>query len=328
MHKHFLLKFFYLLLILLCSPLFLLAQKKIDKEKKEIMGEGLALYTLILANWTSNDLYYENEFNTDIVKGYLSYRDKDTIKTIFWRELDTTSAEYKAKTFKQVGDTAAEQKQAKKITETRFVIRTIRFPKMNVTKANAVIRDEEERVPTSDEKLLMDYRGKVYKMIGQDTAFFKMYVGTSVRAIPFDAGKQVKIYVYASVKQEGIVPIGGDYRLIFDKKSNALVEKKALHKECVFISGQYKGHSWDASKSTQHRHLPGTDEFITPTDIAALLLYKSQVEWDEHHVIGGKYTSVFTMIDRKLDILPTAEFRNIKSRKQNKDNEAKMENVR
>ena len=83
------------------------AQRKLEKEKNKILAEGFTLYAYILANWTSNDLYYENEFNTYYVKGYMTYKDKDTLKTIFWKELDTTSAEFKAKTFHAVDDTGA-----------------------------------------------------------------------------------------------------------------------------------------------------------------------------------------------------------------------------
>lgn len=290
-----------IVVLIFLNPVF--AQKKLEKEKKQIVGEGLALYTLILANWTSNDLYYENEFNTGYIKGYLSYREMDTIKTIFWRETDTTSAEYKAKNFKQAGDTGiVAQQQQKKTEDLRVVVKTICYPKMNVKKTNAEIIDEEEREPAEMEKILMDYRAMVYKAINTDTSFFKLYAGTSLKAVPFDADKEVKVYVYSSIKKEGIVPFGGDYLLVYDKKTNTLIEKTSLHNDCIFISTQYKGKSYDASKATIHTHKEGAAELITPTDIATILLYKSQLEWDEHHVIAGKYTCIFTLVDRKLDI--------------------------
>ena len=52
--------FLFSLFFIFCS---VVKAQKPEKEKKAILGEGLALYTLILANWTSNDLYYENEYN-------------------------------------------------------------------------------------------------------------------------------------------------------------------------------------------------------------------------------------------------------------------------
>lgn len=298
-----------------------IAQKKLEKEKKEILGEGLALYTLILANWTSNDLYYENEFPTSYIKGYLSYKDKDTLKTIFWREIDTTSAEYKAKNFRAAADTdlVAVQKP-KTITDLRVIVKTFRYERMNVKKANANIADEE-REPTDKEKVLMDFRAMAYKEIYSDTSFFKLYEGTQLKAVPFDAGKQIKIYVYSSTTKEGVVPIGGDYLLLFDKKEKILLEKTSLHQDCIFISTQYKGRASDASKMTFHKHKEGASKLITPTDIATLLLYKSQLEWDEHHVIGGRYTCVFTLVDRKLDIIPTAEFEYLRKKKVELDKE-------
>lgn len=311
--------------ILLFGILYLkpaIAQKISEKDKNKVLTEGLALYTLILANWTSNDLYYENEFNTSIVKGYLSYRDKDTLKTIFWREIDTASTEYKTKTYKKASDTVAAEQTNKEI-ELRWIVKTMSYPNMSVSKKNAVYPEEEERAPTEQEKMLIDYRKKVYKEIASDTTFFKLYAGTKLRVVPIDAGKLMKVFIYSSVVKEGIVPIGGDYLLVYDKKENVLVSKEDLHKDCVFISTQYNGKGTDASKSTIHNHKKGTSPLITATDIATLLLYKSQLEWDEHHVISDKYTSIFSLVDRKLDIMLTKEFDALRAQKAAKENEAK-----
>lgn len=311
-----------LLLCLLCSLSF--AQKKIEKEKNKIYTEGLALYTLILANWTSNDLYYENEFPTGYIKGYLSYRDKgDTLKTIFWREIDTASAEYKAKTFKAVDDTGALAKQnTRKPDDLRVIVKTFSYPKMSVNKKNAGI-DEQERAPSEKEKLLMDFRSLAYNAINSDTTFFKQYAGLFLKAIPFEAGKQIKIYVYSATNREGVIPFGGDYLLIYDKKERTLVEKTDLHKDCLLISTRYKGKSYDAIKATQHSHKDDAAGLITPTDIATLLLYKTQLEWDEHHVIAGKYTCIFTLIDRKLNIMLTSDFEYLKKKKAKAEEEEK-----
>jgi hypothetical protein len=298
------------------------AQKVSAKDKDKVFLEGLALYTLILGNWTSNDLYYENEFDTKIVSGYLSYRDKDTLKTIFWREIDTSSVEYKTKTYKKAGDTVAAE-QSNKAPELRWVVKTVRYNNMNVSKKNARIAEEEERVPTENEKMLMDYRDRVYKGINKDTAFFKMYDGVKLRAVPIDAGKIVKVYVYSSTLKEGVVPIGGDYLIVFDKKTNTVVSKEDLHKDMIFIPTQYRGKKSDVSKATIHTHKPGTAALITPTDIATLLLYKGQLEWDEHHVISDKYTSIFSLVDRKLEIMLTKDFEALKAKKTEKDNDAK-----
>ena len=89
------------------------------------------------------------------------------------------------------------------------------------------------------------------------------------------------------------------------------------------ISGQYKGKASDLSKSTLHTHKEGAAKLITPTDIATLLLYKSQLQWDEHHVVVGKYTCIFTMIDKRLDIIPTVEFQKMKTKKKQLDTEEK-----
>lgn len=319
----------YLRFLVLCLAFFsflpfghLHAQKVSEKDKAKVMTEGLALYTIILANWTSNDLYYENEFNTSIIKGYLSYRDKDTMKTIFWRQIDTTSAEYKTKTYKKAGDTVAAE-QSTKALELKWVVKSVHYKNMSVSKKNAVIPELEERVPTEYEKMLIDYRERAYKEISKDTAFFKLYAGTKLRAVPIDAGKEIKVYIYSSLMQEGAIPIGGDYLLVYNKKENILVSKEDLHKECIFLSTQYAGKSSDAGKATSHKHKAGTSPLITPTDIATLLLYKSQLEWDEHHVVSDKFTSIYTLVDRKLDIMLTKDFEAIRAKKTEKENDAK-----
>jgi hypothetical protein len=298
------------------------AQKISTKDKDKVFLEGLALYTLILANWTSNDLYYENEFDTKNVSGYLSYREKDTLKTIFWREIDTASVEYKTKIFKKAGDTLASE-QSNKSLELKWIIKTVKYKNMNVTKKNASIAEDEERVPNAMEKMLMDYRAKAYKEINSDTLFFKQYIGTKLRAIPIDAGKEFRVYVYSSTIKEQVVPIGGDYLLVFDKKEGTLISKEDIHKDCIFISSQYNGQASDASKATIHTHKPGTSPLITPTDIATLLLYKSQLKWDEHNVVSEKYTSMFSLVDRKLDIVLTKDYEASKSKGLEKEKEAK-----
>ena len=315
--------FFALFLLSSIYPYASFAQKKLEKEKEKIFTEGLALYTLILANWTSNDIYYENEFNTNIVKGYLSYKDKDTLKTIFWREIDTTSAEYKKSVFKNTGDTVAAEQMNNQPFELIRIVKTVRYAHMRVAKKNASIADEDERDPTPIEKMIIAYRAMVYKEINTDTSFFKLYAGTKLRAIPVDAGKEMRVYVYSSTIKESIMPIGGDYLLIYDKKEKTLISKEDIHKDCVFISTQYNGHSSDASKATQHIHKKDAAELITPTDIATLLLYKSQLEWDEHRVVSDKYTCIFTLVDRKLDIMLTKDFENLKKIKTEKENERK-----
>ena len=299
------------------------AQRKHEKQKNQILTEGLALYTMILANWTSNDLYYENEFNTDYVKGYLSYKDKDTLRTIFWREIDTTSAEYKAKNFQQVGDTSAiTAKNSKTVNDLRMIVKTIGYARMVVSKKNGKI-DEAEREPTEKEKMLMDFRAMTYKEINSDTSFFKHYAGVSMKAIIMEAGKQIKVFVYSTTTKEGVVPIGGDFILLYDKKEKTLVEKTDLHKDFIFISTQFKGKAYEASKATEHSHKEGAADLITPTDIATLLLYKSQLEWDEHQVVAGKYTCVFTLVDKNLTIIPTSEFQYLKKKKSKQDEEEK-----
>jgi hypothetical protein len=302
------------------------AQRRLEKEKNEVLVEGLALYTIILANWTSNDLYYENEFPTNGVSGYLSYKDKDTVKTIFWREMDTASAEYKAKTFRQVADTGIlATPHSNSISDLRVIVKTFNYAKMNVSKKNAKL-NEDEREPTNYEKVLMDFRKSAYEEIKKDTAFYKEYQGTSLKAVPMDAGKKVKVYIYSSSTSDNFVPLGGDYLILYEKKENNLLERQMLHDRIIMISAHYNGKASDPTKATYHNHKGDSPELITPTDIATLLLYKSTINWDEHRVVSEKYTSIFTLIDRKLQIIPTKEYNHLIDKKAAQDKEEQNSN--
>ncbi|MBI4947849.1 MAG: hypothetical protein HY840_15775 [Bacteroidetes bacterium] len=316
--------FYFLILIFNFSCLTsLYAQKKVEKEKREILGEGIALYTIILANWTSNDLYYENEFSTSGIKGYLSYKDKDTLKTIFWREIDTSSAEYKAKNYRQAADTGVIAEQnLKKISDLRVITKTFSYEKMNVTKKNVNII-EDEREPTTYEIMMMDFRSMAYDEMRKDTAFYTEYQGTALKAVPVDMGKKIKVYIYSASTSEDFVPFGGDYFILYKKKEKELVERKKLHNRIIMISSLYKGKASDASKVTYHKHKGDSPELITPTDIATLLLYKTIIDWDEHHVISDEYTCIFTLIDRKLNVISTKEYEHLNKKKALREKEEK-----
>ena len=302
------------------------AQKKVEREKNKVLGEGLALDTIILANWTSNDLYYENEYSTSGISGYLSYKDKDTLKTIFWREIDTASAEYKAKTFKQVGDTGvfAEQ-QPKKFSDLRVITKTFRYEKMNVSKKNVKIQ-EEEREPTDYEIMMMDFRKMAYDGMRKDTAFYTEYQSTALKAVPMDMGKKIKVYIYSASTSDDFVPLGGDYYMLYKKKEKEFIERQKLHDRIIMISSHYNGKSSDANKATFHYHKGDSPELITPTDIATLLLYKAIVDWYEHRVISETHTCIFTLIDRKLQVMPTKEYERLNKKKTARDKEEKNAN--
>jgi hypothetical protein len=139
-------------------------------------------------------------------------------------------------------------------------------------------------------------------------------------------GKKIKVYIYSSSASDDFVPMGGDYYILYGKKEKNLVERKKLHDNIIMISSHYKGKSSDQSKATFHNHKGDSPELITPTDIATLLLYKSTVDWDEHRVISKTYTSIFTLVDRKLQVIPTKEYERLNKKKAIQDKEAKNAN--
>src|SRR5688572_6179800 len=84
-------------LIFILSVSFLVAAQKPSKKKmQEIKDEGTALYTLEHANEVSLDVFYENEYDKKGIKGYFSYKDGDTIKTLFYGKVDTNAINFKS----------------------------------------------------------------------------------------------------------------------------------------------------------------------------------------------------------------------------------------
>ena len=89
--------------------------------------------------------------------------------------------------------------------------------KMIVSKKNVKI-NEEEREPTEYEKMMMDFRKSAYDEMKRDTAFYKEYQGTALKAVPMDMGKKVKVYIYSSSTSDDFVPLGGDYYILYRKR--------------------------------------------------------------------------------------------------------------
>ena len=264
--------------------------------------EANALYSLEVANGSSLDLFYDNEFNPKQINGSFSYKDKDSIRTIFYARIDTTEPK-----FRQQPDSI--KKLYKEDVDYINIIHTFAY-KGSLTKKKAILTDEN-RKPTPYERKLLDARFKIFNEFDSDTAKYKSYAGTTFSMLPLDYKKFIKIYLITLPSKPGVLVFGNDYYFEYDLKTSTLTKKEKIHKVYYNISPQYGGKKHDVVKSTFHTHKDkeGDSPYITITDICLLKLYKGGVEWDQHWIYSTKWITTYTMFDEKITIIDLKTFK-------------------
>ena len=241
-------------------------QDKIEKATLAIVDEGKKLYKSEMASWYGTDIFLEKFGDRrENIGGYFSYTDNDVSKCIFFSKTDNPK-----------------------------VIGTISFDSTyNVNSAKA---DGSEREFTTNELDIYTIRKIALAEINSDT-LFKTYKNTNLNLIPLIDKGEKKVYVLTGPQNNGVVIIGNDYLLTFDKKNN-LIKKKQLHMNILPL--KYTEEKDEAV--TMHTHLKETGAYITATDICTLLLYEKFAKWKQHIVISEDYVCLW---DCKTDQLVT-----------------------
>ncbi|MEW6469247.1 MAG: hypothetical protein AB1458_09995 [Bacteroidota bacterium] len=287
--------------ILLLTFAFAQAQKPSKKKIQEIKDEGVALYTLEHANEVSLDVFYENEYEKKGIKGYFSYKHGDSIKTVFYAKIDTTTL-----TYKQYPDSVKNIFRSDSLNLI-VVLKTFYYLKSITAKSVKIV--EASRKPTEYERLLFEVRLRAWKEFNSDPLNYIKYDGTTMSMSLIDYGKTIKAFIITLPNQPGSVTFGNDYLFVFDKKTKTFTEKKKLHPKLIPISPEYQGDKKAAIKSSFHNHKGETDHFITSTDICILMLFKGGVEWEQHYVYSDKWVSVYTLYNGNLTIVDAKEFK-------------------
>lgn len=243
-----------------------IGQNKIEKETKAIVDEGKILYKSEMASWYGTDIFL-GKFNNRRanIGGYFSYTDMDTSKCIFFAKGDNPK-----------------------------VIGTISFD--STFNTNYAIVKGTEREFTNNELDLFTIRKKALAEINSDT-LFKSYKDMDLNLIPLINKDRKRVYVLTGPQKGGVVIIGNDYLLTFDKNNN-LEKKKRLHKNILPIEFTKE----EDESITMHSHLPETGNYITATDICTLMLYEKFTKWKQHIVMSKEYVSLW---DCKTDRLVT-----------------------
>jgi hypothetical protein len=267
-----------LLLFILLWTSSVFAQESIGDS---IQMEGQRLYRSEMASWHGTDVFLEKfKDKAELIGGYFSYSKGGLTYCIFFSN--------------------AEQPQ---------VLATISFDSSYSpasAKTDTVLRSFDNY-----EKDIYVVRKEALNVINNDT-LFKTYANTSLNLIPVIDGSSKKVYVLTGPKVSGVVVMGNDYLLTFDKE-NRLLTKKPLHKNIIPI--EYGKQDMQVI-GTMHSHLPETGDYITATDICTLMLYQHLAKWQQHIVISENFVSIWDCEKHQLAILPKEAWE--KSNRKNK----------
>jgi len=213
--------------------------KKPDSGK--ILSEGKLLYRIEKASWYGADNFLANyPDRRDSIGGYLSYVATDNkINTIFFSRYNSD-----------------------------HILARYQFDSLPVQTPISI--DIYQDQATSIEKDLITIRQDALEKISVNSdGFFSIYKGTSLNAIPLITDEERKVYILTGPQISGVVLIGNDYLLTYDKQNN-FIEKSKIHNSLT--QTPYKSDSEDNKiETTYHSHV--NSEVIDATDICTLLLY-------------------------------------------------------
>jgi hypothetical protein len=241
-----------------------------NKLNEEILNEGKRIYQSELASWRASDIVQMKYPGMKEIGGYLSYADGWNIKTIFFSK----------------GDSAK-------------VIYTVLFDTSRTLNKASVDTNTRDFLPIEHDYFKL--KQKVMSVIQTDS-LFKIYKRTSLNIVPLIDSTGKKVYIITSTKEHKIMYVGNDYLLTFDK-DNELLTKKRLHQTLIPIPCRA-----DTVKYSYHTHSAETGDFITPTDVASLMLYEVYSNWEYHFVFGMKYSTIWDCKSNSFVVYTKEEF--------------------
>jgi hypothetical protein len=234
-----------------------------NKETDQILEEGKLLFRLEKGSWYgTDDMLARFETKKDSVGGYLSYEtENNQINTIFFSRFNTDKI-------------------------------LVRYSFDSLPKVTPIKIDTTNNVASDLEKSLILIRQDAKdRASSNEDEFFSYYENTALNFIPVIKEKERNVFVLTGPQVSGVVLIGNDYKLSYDK-NNKFDEKMKIHNSIL----QFPYNSGDKENKTVetfHSHI--VTEYISSTDICTLLLYKNYVEWNKHIVMSKKEVSIFDM---------------------------------
>ncbi len=265
---------YFITIVMLCGIALSSSAQEADliKTADEITAEAKALYNSEWASWYGTDIFLEKcADKRGAQAGYLSYDDGKGLVNIFYSK-----------------------------DETPVVISTIAFG-YDFDKGKYAL-DTTRRAFNKQEAELYTIRKAAIERMQTDTTF-KWYKNSTLNPVPFIYKNETKAYVFTGTSISGILPLGNDYLIAFNKK-NVVVNVTRLHNS--YIPSEFNQTGTDSSKiiiSGMHNHLKGKSPFITVTDVCTLMLYAPLSTLRTYSVISEKYVSIWDCDKRKLGII-------------------------
>jgi hypothetical protein len=234
-----------------------------NKKSESILNEGKLLYRLEKGSWYGTDDILERFSNKkDSIGGYLSYEtDNSKIATIFFSRYDSNKI-------------------------------LVRYEFDSLPKPTPTNIDTTNQVATDFEQSLIKMRQDAMSRAQSNTdEFFSFYENTALNYIPVINENGRNVFVITGPRVSGVVLIGNDYKLEYNRKFE-FIDKMKIHNS--LLQFPYKSDDEEnPTVSTYHSHV--VTEYISSTDICTLLLYKDYVEWNQHIVISEKQVSIFDL---------------------------------
>lgn len=210
--------------------------QEIQQKLDSIKAEGNLLFSMENASWNSSDLAREHKKIAKKLGGYLTYKNNDTVKTVFLnKSQNLIIAEYSFKN------------DSKKPVKENF----------------------KERNLNPTETTLSNVRAKLISQLSAPKHEVGVPEGFNLNIITIPFNENYKNYIITGASEHGVIPFGNDYLFITDKDGNITSNKK-FHSR--FIPTMTKMQDGSAIASSTHSHIR-TNPFISATDICTFKLY-------------------------------------------------------
>lgn len=250
-----------------------------NKKTDKILEEGKLLYRLEKSSWYGTDDFLERfPSKMDSTGGYISYEtSENTINTIFFSRFNENDI-------------------------------LVRYEFDYIPEPRPISIDTLNLVATEYEKDLIAIRQDAMKRTYENTDdFFTFYQNTSFNFIPLIKDKERKVFVLTGPQVSGVVIIGNDYLLNYDRKNN-FKNKSKIHNSLL----QFPYQSAEGENNIEHTyHSHVLTDYISSTDICTLLLYRDYIEWKQHIVISKKEVSIFNIENESIFTMKTEAWKKI-----------------
>jgi hypothetical protein len=258
-----------------------------NKESEKILNEGKLLFRLEKGSWYgTDDMLARFKSKKDSIGGYLSYENEDNkINTIFFSRFDSNKI-------------------------------LVRYEFDSLPKTKPIKIDSTNHIASKLEKSLIKVRKDAQKRAySNKDQFFNFYENTALNFIPVINEKDSNVFVLTGPQISGVVLIGNDYKLEYNKKGELFVKKIKIHNS--ILQFPYKSDNPENKLESTFQSLV-LSKFINSTDICTLLLYKDYVEWKQHYAISKKYVSIFDLEKENLLIITKKAWNKINNHQKDK----------